>query len=75
LTAVTGKLSDVTERVTEGTSTTPVPVSATVCGEAVALSARLSEAESVPAAVGLKVTEIAHEELAASEVPQLLVWE
>lgn len=75
MTAVTGKLSDVVETVTEGATATPVPVSATVCGEAVALSATLSEALSVPAAVGLKVTEIAHEELAASEVPQVLVWE
>jgi len=39
------------------------------------LSARLSEALSVPAAVGLNVTEIAHEELAVSDVPQALVWE
>lgn len=71
--AVTGKLSDVVERVTAGSGATPVPVSATFCGEDVALPARLSEAVSVPAVVGLKVTEIAQEMLAASDAPQVLV--
>jgi len=74
LTAVTGKLSDVAERVTEGAAETPVPVSATVCGEPVALSAKLSEAFSVPAVVGLNVTETVHDPPAA-RFPQLLVWE
>lgn len=70
---MTGKLSAVVERVTTGMGTTAVPVRAAVCGEPVALSARLSEADSVPAAVGLKVTEIAQDALTASDVPQVLV--
>jgi hypothetical protein len=74
LTAVTGKLRDVAERVTEGSGATPVPVSATVCGEFFALSAKLSEAVSVPAAVGLKVTETVHDPPAV-RLPQVLVWE
>lgn len=70
---VTGKLSDVVERVTVGSGMTPVPLSATLCGDAVALSARLNEAVRVPAAAGLKVTEIVQETLVASDVPQVLV--
>ena len=70
---VTGKLSDLVERVTAGSGAIPVPVSATLCGEAAALSARLSEAVSVPAATGLKVIEIVQEALAASVEPQVLV--
>ena len=64
------------ERLTTGTPT-PVPLSATVCAVAVleALSAMLSEAGAAPTAVGLKVTEIAQEALAASDVPQVLVCE
>jgi hypothetical protein len=73
LTAVTGKVIDVAERVMEVDTATPVPVSATVCGEPVALSAKLSEALSAPAAVGLKVTETVQDPPAA-RFPQLLVW-
>lgn len=54
------------------TGATAVPVSATVCGEPVALSVKLSVAESAPAAVGLKVTEMVQEPPAA-KLPQLLV--
>ena len=71
---MTGKLSAAVESVTTGTGTTPVPVRATVCGVLVALPVRLSEAVRDPPAVGLKVTEIVHEALMASDVPQLLVW-
>ena len=73
-TSVEAKARLVGERLTTGTPT-PVPLSVTVCAEAVleALSARLSEAGAAPAAVGLKVMEIAQEALAASDVPQVLV--
>lgn len=60
------------ERLTTGTPT-PVPLIATVCGEPVTLSAMLIEAGSAPTAVGLKVTEMVQEALAASDVPQVLV--
>ena len=60
------------ERLTTGTPT-PVPVSATVCGEPVTLSAKLSEAEAAPTAEGLKVIETVQEAPAASDVPQVLV--
>ena len=70
---MTGKLRDAVEGVTTGIGAIPVPVSTTLCGEAVVLSARLSEAISVPAAAGLKVTEIVQEALAARDEPQPLV--
>jgi hypothetical protein len=73
LTAVTGKLSVVADSAKEDAEATPVPVSATVCGEPVALSAKPSEAVSVPAAMGLKVTETVQDPPAA-RFPQLLVW-
>jgi hypothetical protein len=68
-----GKLSDATESWTAGCGATPTPVSATVCGEPVALSARLNEAVSVPAVEGLKVTVMVQEALVANDVPQVLV--
>jgi guanyl-specific ribonuclease Sa len=67
------KVRLVGERLTAGTPT-PVPMTETDCGEADALSATLSEAETAPTAVGLKVTEMAQEALAASELPQVLDW-
>jgi len=73
LTAVTGKLCDVVESVTTGIGTTPVPLRETDCGVFWALSAKFREAVSVPPAVGLKMTEIVQEALAASDVPQVLV--
>ena len=73
MTAVTGKLSVVADSANEDAEATPVPVSATVCGEPVALSAKPSEAVSVPAAMGLKVTETVQDPPAA-RFPQLLVW-
>ena len=48
----------------------PVPVRVLVCGEPFALSETLRVAVAEPAAVGEKVTETVHEELAASDVPQ-----
>lgn len=71
---MTGKLNEVSESLTAGGGTTPVPLSATVCGEPVALSAMLSVAESAAAAAGLKVTETVQKALAASDAPQVLVW-
>jgi hypothetical protein len=70
-----GKFCVVDERETAGKATTPVPLRAAVCGEPVAVSATLNEAESAPPAAGRKVTVTAQEELVASDEPQLLVWE
>ena len=52
----------------------PVPERLAVCGLPLALSVTASVAVRVPLAVGVKVTLMVQLELAASEVPQLLVW-
>jgi hypothetical protein len=52
----------------------PVPVSATVCGEPVALSTTDREAVRLPDAVGVKVTVMMQLAPAASDVPQLFDW-
>lgn len=52
--------------VTEGASTIPVPVSGTLCGLPVALSAMLILALRVPVAAGVNVTEIVQLAPAAS---------
>jgi hypothetical protein len=70
---VTGKAIDADDRVTAGTA--PAPVRDTVCGDPVALSATLSVPVTVPAAVGVKLTEIEQLPLAASVVPQVVAWE
>ena len=63
-------------RVTTGAdATVPVPVSVTLCGEPVALSARLTAAEKLPVEAGENTTEIMQLLPAASVVPQLLVCE
>jgi len=52
----------------------PVPVSVTVCGEPVALSATdIAAVRPLPALVGVNVTEIVQLPPAASDAPQLLV--
>jgi hypothetical protein len=51
----------------------PVPLRATLCGEPVASSVIVILAVRVPAAVGVKVTEIVQLAPAATLVPQLLV--
>lgn len=61
------------ERLTAGA--VPVPLSVMVCGELAALSATLSVAVSTPETAGLKVMVTVQEALAASDAPQLLVWE
>lgn len=53
----------------------PVPLSATVCGELAALSAKLTAAVSAPDAAGLKVTVTVQEALTASVAPQVFAWE
>lgn len=53
----------------------PVPVSETVCGLPAAPSVTLTLAVRVPLAVGVKVTLIEHEAPAATDDPQVLVWE
>jgi len=50
---------------------TPVPVNAAVCGEPAALSAMVTVAERLEAAVGVNVTVTAQEEPAASVDPQV----
>jgi hypothetical protein len=71
--AVEGKVRLVGEALIDVVAATPVPWSATVCGELAALSAKLIAADSVPVAAGLNVTVTAQEALAASVVPQVLV--
>jgi hypothetical protein len=52
---------------------TPVPLSATVCGDPVALSVMFSVPVRPPAPVGANVTEIVQFAPAATLVPQLFV--
>jgi len=61
------------ERVTAGAM--PVPVRGTVYGLPAALSATLTLAVRVPLAVGVKTTLIEHEAPAATDDPQVFVWE
>lgn len=75
MTTVFEKLNEALDRETTGVGIMPIPVSETLCGEAAALSTRVSAALSVPAAVGLKVTERVQVALTASALPQLLVCE
>lgn len=51
----------------------PVPVSFTLCGEPLALSATLRAAVRAPFAAGLKVTDMVHFCPAATLVPQVFV--
>ena len=51
-----------------------MPLRLAVCGLLLALSLTDSVALRLPPAVGVKVTLMVQLELAASEVPQLLVW-
>lgn len=50
-----------------------MPVRVTDCGLPAALSEMLMEADRLPLEAGVKVTLIVQLELAASELPQLLV--
>ena len=52
----------------------PLPDKLTACGLPLALSLMLSEAVSLPLAVGVNVTLIVQLAPAASELPQVLVW-
>jgi hypothetical protein len=52
----------------------PVPERETDCGLPVAVSAIANEAERLPLVLGVNVTLTVQLELAASELPQLLVW-
>ena len=52
----------------------PVPLRLIDCGLGVPLSAMATEADRLPAAEGLKVTETVQVAATASEVPQVLVW-
>jgi hypothetical protein len=57
-----------------GIRATPVPLRAAVCGDPDALSVTVSVPVRAPAAVGVKVTEIVQLPLAATDVPQVLLW-
>ena len=59
----------------ESFAVVPIPLSDTCCGLPEALSVTLSTALRVPLAVGLKLTLIVQLALAASELPQVCVWE
>ena len=62
------------DKLTAGTATaTAVPVSDTACGLEAALSVSVMPPVSVPAEVGLKVTEIVQLAFTARLVPQVLV--
>jgi len=74
-TVVLGKVSEVGDRLTAGTGTTPVPDSETVCGELEALSEMLIVAASDPPVVGLKVTVTVQNAPAATVAAQSLVSE
>lgn len=65
-------VSPVELEVTETVS--PPPLSATVCGEPLALSVIASAPVRLPAAVGVKVTEMVQLALAVTLVPQVFVW-
>ena len=72
-TVVEAKVRLGTDRLATGVfAARPVPVSAAVCGELAALSAKLTAAESAPEAAGLKVTVTVQEALTANVVPQVL---
>ena len=60
------------DKLTSGTPTA-VPVSETACGLEAALSVSVIAPVSVPATVGLKVTEIVQLAFAAKPVPQVFV--
>lgn len=75
-TVVEAKPMPVAESVaTEVFAANPVPLNATVCGELVALSAKLTAAVNAPVVAGLKVTVTVQEALLARVAPQVLVWE
>ena len=61
------------DKLTAGTAATAVPVSDTACGLEAALSVSVMPPVSVPAEVGLKVTEIVQLAFTARLVPQVLV--
>ena len=67
------KVRLVGDRVTEEEDATPVPASATVCGEPPALSVMTNAPVRVPLVVGLKVTEILQLAAPATPLPQVLV--
>ena len=65
-TVVEANASDVGDTVTVSAAAAPVPLSATVCGDPVALSANEIAPVAAPAAAGLKSTETVHVAPAAS---------
>lgn len=57
------------------TGAEPVPPKATMCGLPVALSLMAIEAKRLPSAAGVNVTSITQFAPAATEDPQVFVWE
>jgi hypothetical protein len=72
-TACAGKVKEVVERLATGPA--PVPVRLTVWVAGLALSAMAKEPLREPLTVGVKVTLRVQLALAATVVPQVLVWE
>ena len=68
------KVRLVGERLATPAVPAPVPERLTVCGLPLALSVMLTEAVRLPLAEGLNVTLIVQLALAATELPQVLVW-
>ena len=66
------KVRLVAERLT--VAPVPVPLRATLCGLPVALSVKVTAADSAPINEGVKVTLTVQVPLAATELPQVLVW-
>ena len=61
------------EKLIPAVAVTPVPVSATVCGEPAALSATLTDAENEAADAGVNVALMVQEAFASTVVAQLFV--
>ena len=72
-TAWLAKVKLVGDKLIVGVAAAAVPLSDTACGLAAALSVNVIEPVGVPAAVGVKVTEMVQLALAARLVPQVLV--
>jgi hypothetical protein len=67
------KVRVVGESIIPGVGAVPVPLSATLWGDPVALSVMVSDPVRLPAAVGVNVTETLHDPLAAKVAPQVCV--
>lgn len=71
---VVGNPTEVGEKLIPGEPTNAVPLRAAVCGEPDALSATLSDAVRLPAAVGANLTEMVQVDVGASGDTHPFVW-